>query len=362
MPKIETPLFASVATPQPLATAPAHIAGLMPVVPSGLASPGGLVSTSPSRPTPLANAVIPGTNFRIIDRPKRKAVILCFGDGGTGKTSFGLVFTPQPAVLIGFDGRSEFIEETQKNLGRPIPAVQIAPPSVLQKSDNVKAAAREALREFFLNYDGAIEASKTGLVRTIVIDTGSELGEIITLSVRGTLENVKGDYGRSKDQINQIWWKIFGAARFTGNAHLVILARASAIWENNEPTGDFRARVSDTVRDAVDFSLHIRLGAGAPPVIGMPAAPAALVPGAVPVPMAGMPGAPGAGLLMPVMAAGPGGARRPKEFELVVKKSGNKNPLEKLGEVYRQSDWGDVGPFAYACAQLMPGTTPDDWR
>jgi hypothetical protein len=320
------------------------------VVPGLVATspPSGLVSSPASQLKPTPNAVIPGTDFTIIDRPQRKAVILVFGDGGTGKSTFALVHTPQPAVLIGFDGRSEYIEEAQKQAGHPIPAVQIPPPSVLQKSDNVKVAAGDALKMFFRNYNGAIDASRSGKVRTICIDTGSELGEIITLSVRGTLDNVKGDYGRSKDQINQLWAQIFGSARAVGNAHLIILARASSIWENNEPTGDFKARVSDTVRDFVDFSLHIRLGMGAPAVGLGPAAAPGLVGGLVPVGGAG--------------GGGVGVGMKPKEFELVVKKSGNKNPLEKLNEVYRQSDWGDVGPFAYACSQLMPGTTPDDWR
>jgi hypothetical protein len=309
-------------------------------------TPAGLVAAAPSV-TP--NAVLPGTDFVIIDRPQRKAVILCFGDGGCGKTTFGLKYTPHPAFLIGFDGRSEYVEEEQKKLGFPVPAVQIPPPSVLQKSDNVRQAAKDALGKFFRNFDGAIEASRSGKVRTITIDTASELGEIITLAVRGTLENVKGDYGRSKDQINQIWWKIFGAARFTGNAHVVFLARASSVWENNEPTGDFKARVSDTVRDGVDFSVHIRLGTGAPLLAGLSG-------------VAGGPGLVSAGGLVPLIP-GAGGLSAPKkEFELVVKKSGNRNPLEQLGVVFRQSDWGEHGPFAYACAQLMPGTRPEDWK
>lgn len=346
--------------PEPAAAPTTPTSGL--VAPTGLVSPakspafpsgGGLVpGMMPNAPNP--NAVIPGTDFTILERPKRKAVILVFGDGGTGKTTFGLKFSPQPAVLIGFDGRSEYVEQAMKNAGHPVPAVQIPPPSVLVKSDNVKSAARAALDQFFRNYDGAINASLTGKVRTIVIDTGSELGEIITLAIRGTLDNVKGDYGKSKDQINQIWWKVFAAARFTGNAHVVILSRASSIWENNEPTGDFRARVHDTVRDAVDFSVHIRLGNALSTMGMLPGAPAASAGGG-----GGMVGLVG----MTGGSSGNGsGIRTPKEFELVVKKSGNVNPVEATGLVFRQSDWGDVGPFAYACTQLMPGSTVDDWR
>lgn len=320
----------------------------------GLVIPSGLVSSSVASSVPNPNAVIPGTDFTIIDRPKRKAVVLVFGDGGTGKTSFGVKFTPQPAFLIGFDGRSEYAEEAMKLAGYPIPAVQIAPPSVLQKSDNVKAAAQDALKKFFRNYDGAIQASigaaksSVGNVKTIVIDTGTELGAIIQLAVRGTLDQVKGDFGRSKDQINQIWWKIFGAARYTGNAHLIVLARAGAIWENNEPTGDFKAKVADEVRDAVDFSLHIRL---APKLAGLA--------------MAGGPGlvGPGGGMGLVAMGPGAGGVGGiQKEFELVVKKSGNTDPTKDSGLVLRQSDWGEDGPFAYACSRLMPGSQPSDWR
>lgn len=330
----------------PKVSAPATDTGL---VSSGFA---GLVSQSSQSPAssglvtsstaPNPNAVIPNSDFTIIERPKRKVVCLVFGDGGTGKTTFGIRHTPQPAVLIGFDGRSEYAEFLQKEAGHPVPSVQIPPPSVLQKSDNVKTAAGEALKKFLRNYDAAIAASKDGKVRTIVIDTGSELGEIITLSVRGTLDSgAAKDFGRSKDQINQVWWKIFAAARWSGDAHLIVLSRASSIWEGNEPTGDFKARVSDTVRDAVDFSLHIRLGTG--------------------IPVGGGGGGTGlvslGGGLVPLT-----GSSRPvaKEFELVVKKGGNQ--IEELGNVYRQSDWGDEGPFVYSCCKLMPGSTPEDWR
>lgn len=365
MPRAEAPApIAPAATAVPIATfvsptsvAPTPIAGPGLVAPAPASSGPGLVVRSVAT---TANAVIPGTDFTIIDRPKRKAVILLFGDGGTGKTTFGIRYAPQPAFLIGFDGRSQYVEELAKQAGHPVPAVQIAPPSVLQKSDNVKLAAQEALAKFFRNFDGAIQASLTGQVRTLVLDTGSELGEIITLAVRGTLESAKGDYGRSKDQINQIWWKIFGSARFTGNCHLIVLSRASSIWENNEPTGDFRARVSDTVRDAVDFSLHLRFGYKAP-AITMPgmAGMAAIAPGTPGlVAGGGLIAAPAPGLTM----GGVAGPRPAKEFELVVKKSGNTNPIEDVGLVFRESDWGEIGPFAYACSRLMPGSQPEDWR
>lgn len=308
------------------------------------ASASGLV-TATNAPNP--NAVIPNSDFTIIERPKRKAVCLLFGDGGTGKTTWGIKYTPQPAVLIGFDGRSEYVEELQKQAGFPVPSVQIPPPSVLQKSDNVKVAARAALDKFFRNFDAAIEASKGEKVRTITIDTGSELGEIITLAIRGTLDaQAAKDFGRSKDQINQIWWRIFGAARAIGQAHLVILSRASSIWEGNEPTGDFRARINDTVRDAVDFSLHIRLGNG---VSAM-----AMVGGT------GLVSAGTGGLVPLVPTSGGGGRPVAKDFELIVKKGGNN--IEELGNVYRQSDWGEEGPFVYACTRLMPGSQASDWR
>lgn len=344
MPKVNAPTLV-----------PASV-GLVASPAGGLVAPGpttdagsGLVS---SLAAPNPNAVLPNSDFIVIDKPKRKAVCLVFADGGCGKTTFGLKYTPQPAFLIGFDGRSEYVEEEQKLLGYPIGAVQIPPPSVLQKTDNVRKAAGEALAKFFRNYDAAIEASKSDKARTIVIDTGSELGEIITLAVRGTLESAKGDFGRSKDQINQIWWKIFQTARYTGKAHVIILARASSIWENNEPTGDFKARVSDTVRDAVDFSLHIRLGMGAQSLLGLAGGLAGV----------GSPGGLVSGTgLMPIIP-GSGFAGPQKEFEIVVKKSGNKNPLQELGVVYRQSDWGEDGPFVYACTQLMPGSRPEDWK
>lgn len=307
---------------------------------------GGLMPTAQAQ-AQNPNAVIPNSDFTVIDRPKRKAVCLWFGDVETGKTTLGLKYTPQPALLIGFDGRSEYVEEAQKLAGYPVPSVQIPPPSVLQKSDNVRASATEALRKFFRNYDAAIAASKTGQARTIVFDTVTELGGVIALAVRGTLDNVSNDFGRSKDQINQIWWKIFAAARFTGNAHLVILGRASSVWENNAPTGDFKPKVADEVREAVDFSIHMRFGIGGIAALPVPA-PGGLVPSS------------GLVSLIPVGTAI--GALHPvsKETELVVKKAGNKR--EEKGNVYREADWGTDGPFVFTCCKLMPGSRPEDWK
>lgn len=349
MPRVDAPIIVPVAGTGLVASVPGAGAGAGT---GGLVVPSGLVSSSPTSSAPNPNAVIPGTDFTIIDKPKRKAVVLLFGDAGTGKTTFGIKYTPQQAVLIGFDGRSEYVEEAMKLAGHPVPAVQISPPAVLQKSDNVKVSAQETLKKFFRNYDGAIAASRTGTIKTIVIDTATELGAIIQLAIRGTLDQVKGDFGRSKDQINQIWRKIFDAARYTGNAHLIMLARAGAIWENNEPTGDFKARVADEVREGVDFALHIRL---APKLAGLTAG------------MGGGPGLVGPGGGVGLVAMGPAGGiggigGMQKEFELVVKKSGNTNPTKDLGLVLRESDWGEDGPFAYACSRLMPGSQPSDWR
>lgn len=168
------------------------------------------------------------------------------------------------------------------------------------------------------NLSIAIAESLRGNCRSICLDTASEFAEIVAIAIRGRADMVKGDYGKSKGMINGELWDMLNEAR-GGNAHFIMLARAKAIWEGNEPTGKFTYRGPEVLNDGVDWAGHIRLKKGI-------------------------------------------GGRLKKEFQMEITKAGTN--IAELGAVYKQEEWeqeGMFGPFAFACMMNYPGTLPEDW-
>lgn len=358
------PSLPPVSSPVTLGAAPGGVVSA--VGPStSLVSPAGLVPAVAS--SSITAGALPGSDFIIPGRPKRKTCALVYGDGGTGKSSLAALFCPQPVAFINFDNRADYAIDAARSKGRTIYYCNISMPLGLSRMStlDVQKVCAEAVRKVLRNFEAAVAASGKGDVRTIALDTGSEFGELLTLAARGTLDNVKGDYGKSKDWINRQWMSLFDAVRGSGVAHFVVLARAQAIWENNEPTGDFKARIHDVVRDAVDWAGHIKIGRkrstmpAAAMIPSMPIDPAAAAAMAATAPVVS--------LVSPVVAAGGGTVPRAstldpasREFQMQITKAGNNNA--ELGRTYTQEEWEAAGgPFTYACTRLMPGSVPEDW-
>lgn len=251
---------------------------------------------------------------------KNQALVTIVGTEGTGKTTFGIRFSPEPVSIISFDGRATRAIKREQDRGRAIRhcAIPYSANIARMTADEAKRAAQAIVDKTMHNYEVAVRESQRGNCRTIVLDTGTEFSEIVTLAIRGTLEKVKGDYGQTKDMINQCWRRLYHLAR-EGNAHVIMLARAKAVWVDNEPSGAYTYRGNEALGELADWVGHIRLRRNNK-----------------------------TGLLM-------------KKIEIEILKAGNN--LEELGAVYRDRDWEDAGgPFVYACWKQYPKSKLEDWE
>lgn len=261
-----------------------------------------------------------GGDFITLEEPKRQANILIFGDGGTGKTSFVTRYCPTPIALINFDRRAGYAVANAKQAGRVIHYLPVDFPAHISKVDiePAKKLGQDALDRVIANYELAVTASIRGDVRTICLDTGTELSEIMKIAFTGRVDRTKGDYGQSKDLINRQWWRLLNTAR-EGLAHLVILARGKAVWEGNEPTGEFTYRGPEVMNDGVDWSGQIK--------VRQTKRMAQVV----------------------------------KSFEIKMTKCGVN--IEELGKTYTEKDWeGLGGPFVYGSLMQYEGSNISDWE
>lgn len=270
----------------------------------------------PVNKTPKAS--LPGSDFIQLGEVKPQANVLIYGHGGSGKSTMGL-FAPSPVAFINFDKRARHAVKNAERAGRKVHYMEVDFPANVTRLgvEEAKKIGQAAVNKVIKNFAIAVEMSLKGDVRTIVLDTGTEYGEILKIAITGRADRVK-DYGQSKDLINREFWRLCNMAR-ESEANFIMLSRAKEIWENSEPTGKFTWRGPDVMNDAVDWSAHIRLKKGR-------------VKGKV-----------------------------KKEFEIEITKAGVN--IDELGEVYSSEDWEPVGgPFVHACMMQYPGTGPEDWE
>lgn len=258
-----------------------------------------------------------GSDFTVLEGIKSQANVLIFGDAGNGKTTFALRYAPAPVAFINFDNRGKHAVLNAQEDGRDIAYLHVGYPAnyLRMDSEEVKKVGQKAVRKVVDNFEWAVRQSEKGNIRTICLDTATEYDEILKLALSGRIDKEKGDFGKRKDLINREFWRLCNLAR-EGNAHFIMLSRAKPIWENNEPTGRFTFRCPEVANDAVDWTGHIRLRKGRKGVTK-------------------------------------------KEFEMEVTKAGIN--IEELGEVYREEDWDEEGPFVHAC-MLQYGTGPEEWQ
>lgn len=261
----------------------------------------------------------PTSDFTTPPRPKRQANILLFGDAGVGKSTFALRYAPYPVAFLSFDRRGDNAAWEAHSSGREVLFTRIDYPANITKLEHAQAQriGQTGLDKVIRNVEWAVRESQKGNVGSITLDTGTELNEIITLAIRGRLDKVKGDFGASKDLINRQWWRILNLAR-EGDAHLIVLARAAAVWENNEPTGKFKYRGPEVMNDGVDWAGHLRF------------------------------------------SKKPLKRGETKTHEIEITKAGLFLPA--LGQVLKTEDWEDAGgPFAYGCLVNFPDSELQDW-
>lgn len=303
----------------------------MPITPRSSSSPRPLAATTKQGggAKQSSSSSLSGTSdFTILTTRKRQAIMLIYGDSKTGKTTFCTRYMPDPTAIINLDRRAEAaVLKAQEEYDKHIHFLKCGmPPSILRRSPNeIQLAALDLSDKIIRNFEWAAEQSLKGNIRSIFIDTATELTDIWKLCYDGTLAQTKeGSYGRDKDYVNRQWRNLFEIAR-DSNAHFIITARASEIWVSvvksgkkvQEATGNFKPKCPSTVLDGVDWAGNIRLKKGAK-------------------------------------------GRLRKEFELEITSAGEN--IEELGKVYTAEDWEDLGgPFVFSCLMQYPGSVPQDW-
>lgn len=272
------------------------------------------------RPSSNGNKSVQGSDFVLLGKPKLQANVVLFADSKQGKTTFCTDYCPDPIAFINFDRRAHHAVKKAMDRGRKIYFLDVDTPANVTKLNDseIKKLGQTAVNKVIKNFDWAVAQSREGKVRTIVLDTGTEYSEILNLAITGKAEGVKNDFGRSRDMASREWWRLFNLAR-EGKAHLIVLARAQEIWQGNEPTGKFKPRGPNVLRDACDWEGQVRLK----------------------------------------VRRSKGEVK--KTFELEMTKAGIN--IDEMGATYTEDDWGDEGPFVHACwMQFLETSDIEDWK
>lgn len=258
-----------------------------------------------------------GEGFITRSTKKPQSVGIVVGDGGSGKTTFVTRYCPGPIAFFNFDGRSsEAIQEARDLRGENI--IQECPitfpfDSLFLAKERAMATTKPVITDFLKKLRTACVAAEQGRIKTIALDTGTELNDLFWLHARGDLETTKleGERGGSKFIINRQWITIFQMAKASG-ANFIVLGRPKQKWIDNAPVKDtFIPYLPEVCNDQTDWTGRI-----APTVI-------------------------------------PATRKTPAEvsFEIKISKAGPN--ITQLGRVYTSREWdNEGGPFAFISGQM----------
>lgn len=267
--------------------------------------------------TNLPTPSIPGSKFFTASAKQQKAIALIFGESGSGKTAVPIQFAPQPVFTLNFDERDGPPIERAKASGRVIHRAYLGVAASTYRKDeaSIRKIGHDALCEVVHHIELATREVERGNCKTICVDTGTELTDIISMAITGSLDRKTNDFGKSSQLIGREWWQIYRLARESG-AHFIVLAREKEIWVGQKPTGRFGASGSPIMREGADWAVRsfVRKKDGG------------------------------------------------NLYQLQVVKDGTAGT--EIGSVYTSEEWEaiELGPFAYTCMNLYPGTDPSDWE
>ena len=158
---------------------------------------------------------------------RRRLILSIEALEGAGKTRFTLT-APGPIAFLNFDyGLEGVIEAFQ--VRKPIYVAPIKLDFAGGKDQVIKAAEAELLK-FELNYQTALKQA-----RTIVIDTGSELWELMRMAEFGKLAQVLPHHYAP---VNQQMTRLIKLA-YEGDANLILTHRLKEQWLNDKRTGAY---------------------------------------------------------------------------------------------------------------------------
>jgi hypothetical protein len=161
---------------------------------------------------------------------KRRLILSIEALEGAGKTYFTLT-APGPIAFLNFDyGLEGVVEKFQVTKPIYVAAIKLDYLPLMGKKDEVIAAAERELQKFETNYQTALKQA-----RTIVIDTGTELWELMRLSAFGKVTQVMP---HQYVAVNQEMTRLIKLA-YDSDANLILTHKLKPEWINDKKTGGY---------------------------------------------------------------------------------------------------------------------------
>jgi hypothetical protein len=155
---------------------------------------------------------------------RRRLIINVVGKEKQGKTNFGLT-APGPIILFDLDYGLEGV--VSKFAG-----TKAIYPSEYRINEISPAHFLSTWERFKKEFGGALKEKE---VRSVIVDTGTEMWELIRLARFGKLTQVMPQhYGPVNSELR-------GLIRdaYSSDKNLIILHKMTEIYKNNQPTGEF---------------------------------------------------------------------------------------------------------------------------
>lgn len=273
-------------------------------------------------------SILDQSDFIEAPDPRQQAIVLFFGGTGEGKTTTGLLHCPSPIAFFDINRRGFHAVLAAKNAGREIKYLGIDYPNNYSKlsEKDAQAAGQKSVDLVEKNFDLALRANQAGDIRTVLIDTMTEYAEIVNIALVGRPERRDDDYGKSAAAQKAVISRMIKRARET-DVHLVMLGQTKEVYETppggkrREATGKFTFRGPDVMATDADWAGHLRLQK--PSSVHLR------------------------------------GSDKAKLHEIEITKAGIYLPA--LGQVLKEQDWEEMGPFVYGCLVNFPDSSIEDW-
>lgn len=172
-----------------------------------------------------------GTNFTLASRPvKRRLIVSACAEQGSGKTYFGLS-APAPIAYINLDLNDDGVIQKYQREKKIYRSCYSLPNGNGSNTDKISEAAQNAWDSICNDFMGALHDNS---IRSIVIDTATELWELLRLAVYGKLSGViSRDYQHANAVYRQLIREVEGTEK-----NLVLLHKLTNEYKADKPTGN----------------------------------------------------------------------------------------------------------------------------
>jgi hypothetical protein len=178
--------------------------------------------TTTTKSSPVRSANLDGTSFQLATPEQRRRMIASVeGDFGCGKTAWGLS-APAPIAFFKLDLNAEWTI-SQFAASKTIYKTDVVVPSA--DGDNAKNAAKTVLAQFLKDYERAVHST---LIRSVIIDTATELWELIRLAYFGKLTQVPPHF---YTEANNAFRSVIRDA-YDSDKNLILVHRLKDVWED----------------------------------------------------------------------------------------------------------------------------------